>query len=118
MLSGQLSLLDAIEAVKRRDRGMALASDAQDRKAPKWSEVAYAAIERVARRQIHVHVDDVLREGVPQPHHPNAWGVVWMRAIKAGVIQHSNQTKPCATDKRKHAHRYPIYFSRVHDPRG
>jgi hypothetical protein len=101
-------------AKESRDIGMSLAVSAQG---PRWADIAYAAIERVARRQVHVHVDDVLREGVPDPTHFNAWGAVWMRAIKNGIIQRSNQTRPCTVDPGKHAHSYPIYFSRIHDPR-
>lgn len=109
MLAGQMDLLDWAKA--RRDAGMARAAAAQG---TPWSEIAYAAIERVARRQAHVHIDDVLGEGVPQPHHYNAWGAVWMCAIRNDIIQRTNQTRLCATDKRKNAHRYPIYFSRIY----
>lgn len=98
-------------AKDRRDVGMTRAAQAQG---IPWSALAYGAIERVARRQAHVHIDDVLREGVPQPHHFNAWGAVWMRAIRDGVIQRSNQTKPCTVDPLKNAHRYPVYFSRIY----
>lgn len=98
------------EARAQRDAGMASAAA----HSPSFMEAAFQAIERVALRQIHVHVDDVLAEGVPAPHHPNAWGAVWMRAIRAGIIQRSNQTRPCKTDAKKHAHQYPIYFSRVY----
>lgn len=97
-----------------RDVGMSRAERAQGQR---WSDIAYAAIERVARRQVHVHVDDVLREGVPPPAHFNAWGAAWLRAIRNGLIQRSNQTRPCTVDPNKHAHRYVIYFSRIHDPR-
>lgn len=102
------------EAKQRRDTGVARAAEAQG---PRWVEIAYAAIERVALRQITVHIDDVIREGVPKPHHFNAMGSVWLRAIKRGIIQRSNQTKPCTVDPAKHAHQYPIYFSRICDPR-
>jgi hypothetical protein len=115
MLPGQLNLLDW--ARDRRDHGMALASHAQERKAPRWTDIAYAAIEDIARRQIHVHVDDVLQAGVPRPKHPNAWGAVWMRAIRNDIIQRTNQTRLCTVDPGKNAHRYPVYFSRIHDPR-
>lgn len=102
------------EAKQRRDTGMARAAEAQGEK---WSDIAYTAIERVARRQVTVHVDDILRENIPAPAHPNAFGSVWLRAIKRGIIQRSNQTKPCTVDPAKHAHRYVVYFSRICDPR-
>jgi hypothetical protein len=104
-------------AQQLRDRGMDVAVSAQDAEVPRWSDIAYAAIERVARRQIHVHIDDVISENVPKPAHANAWGAVWTRAIRNGIIQRSNETRPCKTDVSKHCHRYFIYFSRIHDPR-
>lgn len=97
-----------------RDIGMARASQAQGKP---WADVAYAAIERIARRQVTVHIDDVLQEGIAQPHHHNAWGAVWLRAIRNQIIQRSNQTRPCTVDRGKHAHRYTVYFSRIYDPR-
>jgi hypothetical protein len=102
------------EAKARRDVGMERAAGAQGHC---WAALAYQAIKTAALRQPHVHVDDILAQNIPQPEHPNAWGAVWMRAIRNGIIQHSNQSRPCKTDKRKHAHRYPVYFSRIHDPR-
>lgn len=113
-MSAAPDLFAFAEARALRDEGMSLAACAQGQR---WCDLAYAAIEAIARRQIHVHVDDVLTFGVPQPASPNAWGAVWMRAIKSGIIQRSNQTRPCTVHKRKHAHRYPVYFSRVRDPR-
>lgn len=110
-------LFDYVEAQKRRDRGMALAAHAQNRKVPKWSDIAYEAIVNVARRQIHVHVDDVLKAGVPEPHHFNAWGHVWKRAIDNEIIQPSAERRPCTVDPRKNLHNYPVYFSRIYDPR-
>jgi hypothetical protein len=101
------------EALALRDAGLAQAASHSHR----FADLAYAAIERVARRQVHVHVDDILAENVPQPNHYNAWGQVWMRAIRDGLLQRSNQTRPCKTDAGKHAHRYPIYFSLIYDPR-
>jgi len=107
-MADQLDLLEYARA--RRDLGMDRAAEAQGKP---WAEIAYAAIERVARRQLEVHVDDVLAEGVPTPRHYNAWGAIWVRAIKNATIQRTNQTRLCATDKRKNAHRYPIYRSLI-----
>lgn len=112
-MQGQIDLLDYIRDL--RDAGMARAEQAQG---PEWGELAYRAIERVARRQVHVHIDDVLSEGVPQPRHHNCWGAIWMKAIRNGIIQRSNQTRICTVDPGKHAHRYTIYFSRIHQATG
>ena len=114
MLPGQIDMISYIEAQRRRDEGVALAANAQGQR---WSDRAYQAIEAIARRSVHVHIDQVLRAGVPRPDHPNAWGAVWLRAIRAGIIQRSAETRPCTVDPGKHAHRYTVYFSRIHDPR-
>jgi hypothetical protein len=84
---------------------------------PRFADEALEAIKRVARRQIHVLVDDVLAECKARPNHPNAFGAVWMRAIREGIIQRTNQVRP-SKDPAKHAHNYPIYFSLIRDPRG
>lgn len=100
-------------AASLRDRGMSLAAEAQDRASPSWSDIAYQAIVMVARSQAHVHVDDIIPL-VERPSHPNAWGSVWQRAIKRGVIVHSGQVRPCASDPRKHRHQSPVYASRLY----
>lgn len=102
----------ADRAAQLRDAGMRLAASAQDGKHPGWSELAYAAIVAVAKRQEHLFVDDVLRELRADPHHPNAWGGVWMRAIRSRVIEDSGHTKRSA-DPKKHAHKYTVYRSLV-----
>ena len=96
-----------------RNAGMASA----EQHSPEFSVAAYEAIERVAQRQVHIHVDDILSEDVPAPNHPNAWGAVWARAIRNRVIQRTTETRLCKTDIGKHAHRYPVYFSLIYDPR-
>ena len=97
-------------AALRRDTGMALATAAQDAREPGWSDHAYAAILTVARRQEELFVDDVLAEITRKPAHHNAFGAVWMRAIRSGVIARTGRVKPSA-DPAKHSHQYPIYRS-------
>ena len=91
---------------------MALAGEAEDALSPGWADRAYQVIERIACRQAQVHVDDVLAEFAEEPNHPNAWGQVWMRAIRAGIIRHSGHFRSTA-DRRKHRHNYPIYESLI-----
>lgn len=102
----------AAMAAKLRDAGMALASEAQDRAIPSWSELAYRAIVAVARTQGEVHVDDVLRVFTAKPEHHNAWGAPWMRALKDGVIERTGRVRP-SFDPGKHKHQYPIYRSKI-----
>ena len=95
-----------------RDVGMALASGAQEQESPGWGERAYRAIVAVARFRQTVHVDDVLMVFDEQPEHPNAWGSVWQRAIRDGVITHSGTVRE-THDRRKHRHQYPVYRSEI-----
>lgn len=107
--------MDLIElAASLRNTGMSLASDAQDRAVPQWSEMAYQTIVTLATRHRTLHVDQVLTAFPYKPGHPNAWGAVWMRAIKAGVIERTGQIAPCTVDPGKHKHNYPVYRSLVY----
>jgi hypothetical protein len=90
-----------------RDAGLADAAA----HAPRFVDRALAALEAIARQQPTVHVDDVIAVGI-EPPHPNAWGAVWMRAINAGLIARTGETRP-SSDPRKRAHRYPVYRSLV-----
>lgn len=99
---------------RRRERGMGLAADAEDREQPDFGEVAFATIRAIAQRKQTVHVDDVLEECPLAPHHPNAWGAVWMRAIRQKIIVHSGTVRPCRTDTKKNAHQYPVYRSMIY----
>jgi hypothetical protein len=103
---------DLVElAEELRERGMSLASAAQDRVEPEWSEQAFQAIVTAARRQSTVHVDDIWPKVAP-PHHYNAWGSVWMRAIKRGIIAKTDGRRHSIAP-RKHKHEYPIYRSLI-----
>lgn len=113
MLDRSPNLFSYAQAQTRRDVGMDRARSKQEKLDPVWSGLAFAAIERIAKRQATVHVDDVLTEFTAKPICPNAWGAVWQRAIRLGLITHSGRVAPCKTDKRKNAHLYPIYVSNV-----
>lgn len=109
----QLSFDDytASHAVRLRDIGMIEAEFAETLTGSDFSETAYAAICHVARRQVEIHVDDVLRFCAVKPSHPNAWGAVWLRAIKDGAIMRTGTVRPCLSDPLKHKHNYPVYRS-------
>lgn len=109
----QLSFEDytARDAMSRRDVGMAEAEFAETLVNPDFSELAYAAICHVARRQEEVHVDDLLRHLKLRPSHPNSMGAIWLRAIKDGVIIRTGTIRPCVSDPGKHKHNYPVYRS-------
>lgn len=109
MLNSAATLFDW--ATNARDVGMVEAEFAETLTGSNFSEVAYAAICHVARRQCEVHVDDVLRYLKVRPSHPNAFGAPWLRAIKDGVIIRTGTIRPCVSDPGKHKHNYPVYRS-------
>lgn len=109
MTHASLSLFDW--AAHRRDAGMIEAEFAETLVNPDFAETAYAAICHVARRQCELHVDDILRSCTVRPSHYNAWGAVWMRAIKDGVIIKTGMVRPCVSDPGKHKHSSPVYRS-------
>lgn len=98
-----------------RDDGMALAEIGQMLVSPSWGDRAYAAIYQLAKKQEEVHVDDVLAVFTDRPSHPNAWGQVYTKLIKRGVIARSGRSAPCRSDPNKRAHVYPIYSSLIYD---
>ena len=105
--------MDLVELADHlRDRGMSLAARAEDFTQPDFAQAAYMAIRAVALRQETLFVDDVLRQCLVTPSHPNAFGAVWMRAIRDGVIEPTGQRRK-SSDPKKHAHQYPIYRSLI-----
>jgi hypothetical protein len=100
-------------AAHNRDVGMIEAEFAETLTGSDFAEAAYAAICHVARRQCEVHVDDIIRFCKVRPSHPNAWGAIWMRAIKDGTIIKSDTDvyRPCLSDPAKHKHQYRVYAS-------
>lgn len=107
-------MTDLVElAAQLRDRGTSLAALAQDGKSPCWSERAYEALIRVARRQEKLFADDLRAELREPPVHHNAFGSVWMRAIRDGVIVRTAETTH-SREAIRHKHRYPIYSSKIY----
>ena len=92
-----------------RDDGMKLAVEAEGQE---WADRAFLAIIDVALAKPTVHVNDVLEIFPDPPRHHNAWGAVWMRAIRAGVIQRTGTTAPCVS-AQKHARQAPVYRSEI-----
>jgi hypothetical protein len=112
--------MQQLSAESARDAGMSRATEAQKRKSANWIESAYQAIKYVAITQETVHVDDVAKviDGwLPEPDHPNAWGSVWRKAMRQGLIARTGEVKGAGTSFPAHAHKharaYPIYRSLV-----
>ncbi len=52
------------------------------------------------------------RRGIDEPSHPNMWGPAMKRAVKAGLIERTNQTTKSTYPKTAHARMVPVYRSR------
>ncbi len=113
MIVDQGPLFGWADGAALRDVGMGLANAAQESADPGWADRAYLAITAVARSSPTVHVDDVLVIFPDRPEHPNAWGSVWLRAIRAGVISRTGMVRGTG-DRRKHRHQYPVYRSEIY----
>lgn len=87
----------------QRDVGMQLAADHADAVQPKWSDVAYAFLCQYARNNrsfISEDVSDASKAwGMVQPPTDRAWGMVYRKALKAGVILQDGT----GTSRRRHA---------------
>lgn len=90
-----------------RDKGMTRAAETD----VAWSELAYLALVDVARVKSELHTDDLASFFLTPPS-PNAWGAIWMRAIRNRVIEKTGRYRP-SIQKIKHAHEYPIYRSLI-----
>lgn len=102
------------QAIMRRNRGMAVAADAQDRAVPGFSELAYSHIFNLACEHEEIHIDLFLQTFKLRPEHPNAFGAPWQKAKRERIIEHSGRVRPCTVDPAKNAHLYPVYRSLVY----
>jgi hypothetical protein len=71
--------------------GMARAVAAADRRIPLWSEEAFAFLRNFASTHPSFISEDVSDAhegaGFPQPGNLRAWGAIYRRAVKAGLIR-------------------------------
>ncbi len=97
-----------------RDEGMALSAEAEDRNNPGWDERALDAIRFVAEDNEYFTSDDVREHFSEEPHHPNAWGAVWKKAVRLRWIEEATD-KPRVKSRRPlaHASKIPVYKSHL-----
>jgi hypothetical protein len=79
-----------LEAELERDLGMARSLSHQSQVVPEWGELAYAFLVNYAREHASFISEDVATEyartTLPQVISPRAWGPVYQRAARAGII--------------------------------
>lgn len=82
--------LDHALASAEADAGMKAALDHAEREVEKWGELAYLFLEQFCRRNRTFISEDVSGAskswGLIQPPTDRAWGAVYRRAIRSGLI--------------------------------
>jgi hypothetical protein len=83
--------LDFKAARERRDTGMQRAADHANRVEPEWSDKAYRlAVKMFEIRDASFLAEDVVRSlagVIPDPPDKRAWGHIFQRAARNGVIE-------------------------------
>lgn len=106
--------IDFTAARKARDEGMARAQAHAEADMPGWSEAAYGFLRAYARIHEHFISEDVSgsskARGFPQPSTDRAWGPVYRRAVREGVIVQDGAGRSA----RRHASICPRWRSLVY----
>lgn len=87
----QTSLLDAIEAESRKQEGMRVAVDHAEKEEPGWAERAYGLLKEFLQETPGEFMAEQVRSyaamiDFPLPPHARAWGAIFCRAKKEGLI--------------------------------
>ena len=97
-----------------RDAGMQRALDHAEGDSPGWSDVAFLFLKQFAathERFISEDVSDASKEwGMVQPPTDRAWGQIYRRAIKEGVIKQDGAGR----SRRRHASICPMWLSLIY----
>ena len=116
-MTAQLSLIDEQgRARQARDEGMSRALAHAEADTPSWGEIAYAWLYRYATSHERftgfiLTAESHRDKTFPQPANERAWGQVYRRATKSGVIRDSGQTMP---HPRRHACKAIVWRSLVY----
>jgi hypothetical protein len=103
--------LDLLSPEELRDAGIAAVQLSHER----WIPLALAALVSVAKRRGRrgFTSDDVRAEAdrllVPAPAHHNAWGGLFARAARLGLIVQADRAPRKSTRPDAHAHRNPVW---------
>lgn len=104
-----------LEARARRDAGIAEAIEHADAVTPKWSETAYAFLERYARtheRFTSEDVRDASKGEVPEPPNLRAWGGVFQRAARKRITRRDGYDT--ARDPKVHCNVVTVWRSELY----
>lgn len=109
MTGTQLNLFDHAEAQRRKEEGMALA---EAHAGPVWAGYALSKLHELCRMQELLHSDDLRAVCELTPASANAYGSVWLTAIRKGWIERTGRSRP-STRPETHGHTYVVYRSLV-----
>lgn len=102
-------------ARKLRDLGMGQAIDHADRTTPAWRDMAFEFLVSFAKHHqlfISEDVSDASKEeALAQPPTDRAWGSVYIKALKFGVIAREGTGR----SRRRHASICPRWRSRIYE---
>lgn len=105
--------LDHAMAQEQAEDGMRRALEHAERTVEKWGDLAFIFLEQYARRHgsfISEEVSEASKVwGMAQPPTDRAWGQVYRRALKAGVIEQDGAGR----SKRRHNTICPRWRSRI-----
>lgn len=105
--------MDMTQAWVEADSGMGRALEHAEADSPTWAHVAYKFLERYCVRHQHFISENVSEAsrtwGMVQPPTDRAWGMIYRRAIKNGLITQDGY----ARSARRHASICPRWQSRV-----
>jgi hypothetical protein len=109
-----VDLFELAESKAQRDAGMKLAADHAEEVSPGWSEAAYQWLRRYANlhsRFISEHCTSwAAEQGFSSPADPRAWGAVFKRASKEGIIVRVGY----GTSLRRHCSPTPLWHSEIY----
>lgn len=106
--------IDFTAARRARDEGIARAVDHADAVAPKWSDRAYDFLTAYLRANERLTSEDVREAAqgiVPAPPSLRAWGGVFQRAARAGLIERAGYDT--ARDPKVHMNVVTVWRSRL-----
>lgn len=93
--------LDILQELARSDGelGMQRALERAERDHERWGEIAFEFLRRYAKAHAEfpgffVTMASDADPSFPQPENERAWGGIWKKAVRAGVVRDSGRTMP------------------------
>lgn len=79
-----------------------------------WKTKALEAIRSLAKEKQRIHPNDIQNFFIEEPSHPNHWGIVWLQAMREGIIIPTEEYIPLSKPQ-SHGRRSRIYLSTLNN---